>query len=284
MSTEVTLKVDNMNLADAMGFAVSSGAASGPSVPRLSLVQGAITKEIDDEERIIVPVGAYKLVNGDTTVYSKSVTVRLFAERQQWQKWDADEETMQKSLMATNLNADLKDTTGSFNLGRPSGYIQDWAALPESQKEVIRSVKRVKIYMGAVTLDKPIDENGNALDGYDTEIPFVFDVKNREAMKSIDGVVSKIIGKRISPVEYTLKLAGKKQKLPTGATYAEATAALGDRVGFSESDNEVLNDFLDYVSRSNEYVEGKWQENNTETISADDAALVGEFIEVKDFE
>lgn len=284
MSTSVSLKVDNMNLADAMGFSTSSSAAPASSVARLQLVQGAITKDIDDEERIIVPVGAFKLVQGDSVAYSKTVSIRLFAERQQLQKWDADNNTMQKSLMAQNLNADLKDTMGTFNLGRPSGYIKDWNALPEAQKEIIRSVNRVKVFMGMITLDNAIDEDGNALSGYDMEIPFVFDVKNRDTMKSIESTVSGLMAKRISPVEYTIHLKGKKNKLPTGATFANAEASLGERVGFADSDQENLNNFLEFIARANEYVTEKWNEKAKPGFSDDDAALVGEFIEVKDFD
>lgn len=283
MSNAVALQVENMNLADAMGFSVQGG-ASAPSLARLQLVHGAITKEVEDEEKITVPVGAFKFISGDDVVYSKGVSMRLFAERQQWQRWDADQGTMQKSLMSNNLNADLKDTLGTFNLGRPSGYIKDFQALPEAQKEVIRSVNRVKIYMGEIKLNKAINEDGEALEGYSDWTPFVFDVKNRDTMKSMDAVVGKIMGKRISPIEYTISLTGKRNKLPSGGSFATAEATLGERTGFTESDQETLNDFLDYVERSNDYVRSKWDESNVESISGEDAAIVADFVEVKDFE
>lgn len=283
MGNAVALQVENMNLADAMGFSVQGG-ASAPSLSRLQLVHGAITKEVGDEEKITVPVGAFKFISGDDVVYSKGVSIRLFAERQQWQRWDSEAGTMQKSLMSNNLNADLKDTLGTFNLGRPSGYIKDFQALPEAQKEVIRSVNRVKIYMGEVKLDKPINEDGEALEGYSDWTPFVFDVKNRDTMKSMDSIVGKIMGKRISPIEYTISLTGKRSKLPSGGTFATAEATLGERTGFTDTDQETLNDFLDYVERSNDYVRSKWDETNVEGISGDDAAIVADFVEVKDFE
>jgi len=46
----------------------------------------------------------------------------------------------------------------------------------------------------------------------------------------------------------------------------------------------VLGDFIDYVERSNEYVLNKWEENNVERISDEDAEIVANIVDVQDFE
>ena len=108
-------------------------------------------------------------------MYSRSATIRLFAQRQQWTQWDSDSNTMNKTVMATVLKGDLKDTKGTFNLGRPSKYVKDWEALDEDTKAIIRSVKNTKVLFGKVKLGKVIDDNGVAVAGYDSEVDFTME-------------------------------------------------------------------------------------------------------------
>ena len=127
----VALKVDNMNLADAMGFSAPAGQAQS-SLPR---IKGTVIQEVIDGKVASSPV--FEITTEEDKVFARKVEVRLFAERQKWQRWDSDNNTMQKSVMSTNLNHDMKDTLGTFNLGRPSGYIKDFAALPKDQQDLI---------------------------------------------------------------------------------------------------------------------------------------------------
>ena len=64
--------------------------------------------------------------------------------------------------MANDLNNDMKDNEGGFNCGKPAGFIQDWAALPDTMKELIKSIKRVRALFGTVELINPTDEKGNS--------------------------------------------------------------------------------------------------------------------------
>ena len=49
-----------------------------------------------------------------------------------------------RTIMADSLNMDLKDNTGRFNCGKPSGYVQDFQALPKDMQDLIRQIKRGK--------------------------------------------------------------------------------------------------------------------------------------------
>ena len=57
-----------------------------------------------------------------------------------------------KTVMADNLNIDLKDNDGGFNCGKPAGYIQDFKSLPEKTQELIKQIKRVRVLFGIVEL------------------------------------------------------------------------------------------------------------------------------------
>ena len=278
MENAVALKVDNMNLSDAMGF--SSPATQSQS--SLRRITGTVIQEVVDGKVASSPV--FKITTEDDIVYAKEVQVRLFAERQKWQRWDSENKTMQKSVMSNSLNIDLKDTLGTFNLGRPSGYIKDFQALPKDQQDQIRSVSRVKVMMGKAKLIDPFYEGGDPVSGHEEEFDFVMDVKNRDSLKFIDSVVGKLIKKKISPAEHTIALMGETRSLPNGNPYMVTNASLSEFVGLADGDNETLQNFLDYIDSSNEYVIGKWSENNVETISPQDQDIVANIVDVEDFD
>jgi len=277
MNNAVALKVDNMNLTDAMGF--STPAVSQSSLSRIT---GTVIQEVEDGKVVQTPV--FKITSDDDSYLARSVEVRLFAERQKWQQWDSENKTMQKSVLSNSLNIDLKDTLGTFNLGRPSGYIKDFQALPKDQQDLIRSVNRVKVMMGMVKVVDPFYEGGGTPSNVDEEFAFVMDVKNRDSLKFIDGTVGKLIKKKISPAEHRITLLGETRTLPNGNPYMVTNASLGEFVGLSEGDNEILQNFLDYVESSNEYVTTKWSEENVETISQQDQDIVTNIVDVEDFD
>ena len=277
MNNAVALKVDNMNLTDAMGF--STPAVSQSSLSRIT---GTVIQEVEDGKVVQTPV--FKITSDDDSYLARSVEVRLFAERQKWQQWDSENKTMQKSVLSNSLNIDLKDTLGTFNLGRPSGYIKDFQALPKDQQDLIRSVNRVKVMMGMVKVVDPFYEGGGTPSNVDEEFAFVMDVKNRDSLKFIDGTVGKLIKKKISPAEHRITLLGETRTLPNGNPYMVTNASLGEFVGLSEGDNEILQNFFDYVESSNEYVTTKWAEENVETISPQDQDIVTNIVDVEDFD
>ena len=278
MENAVALKVDNMNLSDAMGF--SSPATQSQS--SLRRITGTVIQEVVDGKVASSPV--FKITSEDDVVYAREVEVRLFAERQKWQRWDSENKTMQKSVMSNSLNVDLKDTLGTFNLGRPSGYIKDFQALPKDQQDLIRSVSRVKVMMGKAKLVGAFYEGGEPATGYDDEFDFVMDVKNRDSLKYIDAVVGKLMKRKISPAEHTIALLGETRNLPNGNPYMVTNASLSEFVGLSDGDNETLQNFLDYIDSSNEYVISKWAENNVETISQKEQDIVTNIVDVEDFD
>ena len=277
MNNAVALKVDNMNLTDAMGF--STPAVSQSSLSRIT---GTVIQEVEDGKVVQTPV--FKITSDDDSYLARSVEVRLFAERQKWQQWDSENKTMQKSVLSNSLNIDLKDTLGTFNLGRPSGYIKDFQALPKDQQDLIRSVNRVKVMMGMVKVVDPFYEGGGTPSNVDEEFAFVMDVKNRDSLKFIDGTVGKLIKKKISPAEHRITLLGEPRTLPNGNPYMVTNASLGEFVGLSEGDKEILQNFLDYVESSYEYVTTKWAEENVATISPQDQDIVTNIVDVEDFD
>jgi len=282
MSNELAIANERgQSMAELMGVSVkTSNADFLPSISRLGMLHQPIMGEVDLNGKMIktevVPVGAFTLKTGDDIVYSNGATVRVFAQRNQWQRWNSDTEEMEKSVMSNTLNGDLKDSIGGFNLGRPSGYIEDFNSLPDATKQLMRSVKRVMVYYGTVSLDGPMNEKGEPVDAVEA-VPFVMDVKNRDSLKSINGVMSNFKKKNMLPIMSTISLTGVEDSIPTGAKFGKIQASTGDSVELINEDNDTLKDFLELI----EYSNGKildLHHDRAKGHSDEDAELVGEIL------
>jgi len=282
MSNELAIANERgQSMAELMGVSIkTSNSEFLPKIPRLGMLHQPIMGEVELNGKMIktevVPVGAFTLKTGDDIVYSNGITVRVFAQRNQWQRWNSDTEEMEKSVMSNTLNGDLRDSIGGFNLGRPSGYIEDFNALPDATKQLMRSVKRVMVYYGTVSLDSPMNEKGEPIEAA-ANIPFVMDVKNRDSLKSINGVMSNFKKKNMLPIMSTIKLEGIEDSIPTGAKFGKIQASTGDAVELASEDNDTLKDFLELI----EYSNGKILDLHHERAkihSDEDAELVGEIL------
>jgi len=280
MSMEVALSVDNMNLADAMGFGSTAEGSGGSS--NLHRITSTVIQEAVDGKVTNSPV--FKIKKDEEVFYSREIELRIFTQRQRWQKWDSENSMFHKTVMSTNLNVDLKDTLGTFNLGRPTGYIKDFNGLPEATKDIMRSVDRVKVYMGMAYFSDPFVEGGEPVVGYESEVPFVADIKNRESLKSIDDIIKKLQTKRILPVEHLIKLRGDVRAMPNGNKYAVIQASLGEMVTITEADNDALKDFVSYVENQNDYILNKWDETHVEKLDKESSKIVSNIVDLEDFE
>ena len=278
-----TIKLDPA-LAEMMGTSVTQAKAS---IARLALQQTAImgVEEINGKKvkTEVVPVGAYRLNNTDgSIVYSDDVTVRVFAKRMHWGMWDSEAKVMYKTVMANDVYNDLKDTKGGFNLGRPSGYVKDWEALPKATKDIMRAVKRVTVIMGEVTMNEPKDEQVNPVgSGPSTPTPFLMEVRSTQGTKNINEALAKITRKGLLPIQYTMLLTADVTTKPDGGELGTTTVTLLDEASVTEADQDLVRSFFDYISRTNTYVLDKWSENNSAKLSKEDADLVGSFVNVE---
>ena len=283
MSTELTVANERgQSMAELMGVSSAPSGQATPSISRIGMQHQPIMGEVEFNGKMIktevVPVGAFILTQGDDTVYSTGISVRVFAQRQQWQRWNGETNEMEKSVLSNSLNGDLKDSVGGFNLGRPSGYIEDFQSLPDATKAVIRSVKRVKVFYGTVTLDNPMDAAGNPVSGEYVDIPFVMDVKNRESLKSIDNVLNGLQRKNLLPIMSTVKLKGVEDSIPTGAKFGKIEASLGDKIDITDHDNDTLRDFIELIEYSNGKILDLHNERSENGLTEADASMVKDII------
>ena len=275
MSMELTIGTEmGKSLEELMGIANMGGSTESkqPSLARVGMIHQAVMGDVDVGGKTlrteVLPIGTYQVEIGDEKVYSAKVSIRVFATRQRWQRWNNATEEMEKTVMSTSLSKDLKDNLGGYNIGRPSGYIEDFNALPDATKDHMRSVKKVKVFMGLITIDNPMDETGNPVDIKVEDVPFVMDIKNRDSLKSLDTAMG-----RRSPIEMLTQefnLTSDVGSIPSGAQFGVVKAVPGSKVDIQDTDNETLKNFLEYIDYSNATILEKYNDR------CEDNAIEGE--------
>ena len=288
MSNELTTTTE-MNpaaLAELMGVKPTAP-ASGPRISRLSQIQTAIMAMVEMNGKKMnmeaLPVGTFALkISDDVTVYSDTVTIRLFLDREQWTRWFSDTKTMGKSVLADNVRTDLPDNMGGYNLGRPSGYIEDFNALPESTKDLVRAVKRTKVLMGLVTLDDPKNSSGEDLTKEYKDVPFICDIKNNNSIKSITSAKRSLENNNLRTFMGNIKLSAITDVLPNGNAFAYLNAAaLDGMVELGDADYAAGEKFAELVSGINTKIMDEHYANQDKGISDEDAAIVGSIVDVE---
>ena len=266
--TELTT-IDTNNYAEmakAMGMANEAPAQKkqGMFLARLRLNHSPIL----GAESILVKAGTYKLEIPDgPTYYAESAIMRPFMQRFMYKKFVMGTPGVPnryvKTVMADTLNMDLKDNDGGFNCGKPAGWIEDYNSLPDSTKELIRSIKRVRVVLGTVELINAKDVNGNAVEVETT--PFIWEVENRDAFKTIGGIFTKLAKMKRLPVQHSVTLNSEERKLPNGNSFYLPLASMDvtSTVELSQDDQDKFGDFMGWVQNYNEYIINAYSEKAT---------------------
>ena len=190
---QVATQSNFTDMAKLMGMSADTEQAPKVStLARLRINHSAIMGESEVNGKKVkmevVEGGTYKLEIPDgPTYYASKAVVRPYVQRFMYKRFvmgnDKTPNRYIKTVMADNLNIDLKDNDGGFNCGKPAGYIQDFKALPEKTQDLIRQIKRVRAVFGTVQLVDPVDASGNPVEV--AEMPFIYEVENRDAFKTI---------------------------------------------------------------------------------------------------
>ena len=142
----------------------------------------------------------------------------------------------------------MKDNDGGFNCGKPAGYQRlRTATLPDSMKDLIRSIKRVRALFGTVELVNPTDAQGNPVD-VDTT-PFIWEIDNRDAFKT--WVMFQLSWSRCDAFHHsTTFMCTQKRDLPNGSSFYVPTADLdlGTTLDMDNDTQEVFANFMAWIA------------------------------------
>ena len=285
----VTIDTNNYNsMAKAMGIANETSSSTEKKTQQLPRFRIQHTPIIEGDE-VVVKGGTYKLdIPEKDVLYGKTATIRPFMQRYMYKRFVKNNSAKageplgvyHKTVMADNLNKDLKDNQGGFNCGKPAGWIQDFDALPDKTKDLIKQVKRVRVVFGLVDLHDVTDSNGKS-SKFETT-PFIWEIDNRDAFKTIGSNFTKLAKMKALPVQHTISLATEARKLPNGSQFylPTSTLNLSEKIELSESDQTMFADFLAWVENYNQYIVSEWNEGaSKKSIDEDMTTVVSDIIE-----
>jgi hypothetical protein len=292
--TELTT-IDTNNyaaMAKAMGIA-NEGTASkqkSSTLPRLKINHSAIMGEAEVKGKKVnmevVEGGTYKLEIPDTaTYYSKSIKIRPFLQRFMYKRFikgfnDQPNEYV-KTIMADNLNIDLKDNKGGLNCGKPAGYIEDFKALPEKTQELIKQIKRVRVILGTVDMVSPVNEKGEDVT-VDTS-PFIWEIDNRDAFKDVGKPFTDLAKHKRLPIQHMITANTQERKLPSGNVFYLPVVSLDltKSIALTDADQSMFSDFMLWIDNYNTYIANSWQEKTNKDISDEDVSTTDDFVDIE---
>ena len=234
----------------------------------------------------VISGGTYRLeVPDGPTYYAESVKIRPYLQRFMYKRFvrgtgDSPNRYV-KTVMADNLNIDLKDNDGGFNCGKPAGYIQDFKSLPEKTQELIKQIKRVRVVLGTVELVNATDASGNPVDVDETA--FIWEVDNRDAFKNVGGAFTQLAKMKRLPVQHLITANTEERKIPTGAVFYLPVVSLDVTKTLELTDKEqgMFADFMQWVQNYNEYIINAYAEKATQHDDEDDEAIVDGIVDIE---
>jgi hypothetical protein len=295
MNEVVTLdKNQYAAMAKAMGMSADTGAkeTKASSLARLRINHSAIMGQSEVNGKKVnlevVEGGTYKLEIADgETLYAKNISIRPFAQRFMYKKFlmgtDKTPNRYVKTVMADNLNIDLKDNDGGFNCGKPAGYIEDFKALPEKMQDLIRLIKRVRVLFGVVEMVDPVNSRGETVSIEST--PFIWEIENRDAFKTVGNLFTKLTKLRRLPVQHYMVATTEERKLPNGNSFylPEVSLDLANSLDMDNDTQETFANFLAWITNYNEYITNTWNEK-VHTKEEVDVETVSEFVDISEEE
>jgi hypothetical protein len=295
MTEMVTLK-DNANFA-AMAAAMGMNAdvkreAKKSMLARLKIDHSGVMGEEEIKGKMkkvqVVDAGMYCLVipgeEADRKIYCAKPIVRLFNQRFMYKRFikEGDSGRFVKTLMDVDLKNDLRDTDGGFNCGKPSGWVEDYKALPEDTKNLIKSIKRVRVLFGTVTMFDAVDETGAAVEGVE-DVPFIWEVDNKTSFKEMGSPIAQLAkNNRLLP-QHTITLSTKENALPNGSSFWTAAPELNMLINvmLTDKDQETFSFFNDWIKDYNVYINTAFNNARKSSEDAEMKDVVEEFVEIE---
>jgi hypothetical protein len=269
------------SMAEVMGISRTESKRSS-TLARLRLQHSAIL----GDDKVLVKAGQYKLeVPDGPTYYAQSVNIRPYLQRFMYKRFikgfGETPNRYVKTVMANNLNIDLKDNEGGFNCGKPAGYIEDFKSLPEKTQELIKQIKRVRVMFGTVELINPTDEQGNSVEV--DEMPFIWEIENRDAFKDVGAVFTKLTKMKRLPVQHYVTGNTQERKLPSGNSFYLPVVSLDvtKTLDLGDKEQDIFGDFMAWVESYNEYIINQWSEEASQHDDVIDAEISEGIIDVE---
>jgi len=292
MTQLTTIDVNNFAaMAKAMGISAEttlSGSTSTLARMRISHVPIMGQTEVNGKNvnMEVVAGGSYRLdIPDGPSYFATSVKIRPYMQRFMLKRFikgnDKTPNRFVKTLMNDDLNVDLKDNDGGFNCGKPAGYIKDFKALPEKMQSLIKEIKRVRAVFGIVELINPLNEKGEDVELDAT--PFIWEIDNRDAFKSMGDVFTKLVKMKRLPVQHNVTATTQERKLPNGSVFYLPSFSLDITNSLTVSDVEqnMFTNFIEWIDNHNNYVTNAWAEKANSKMEDEDVDMVDNLVDIE---
>ena len=291
MSTDIsTLNTSNFaQLAQAMGMEADTKTKKQTStLARLKIDHSGVMGETEikgKKKKVeVVDAGSFCLtLPDDTKLYDANPKIRLFQQKFMYKRYltsggPEGKGMFVKTEMANDLKGDLRDNTGGFNCGKPSGWIEDYNSLPQDQKDLIKSIKRVRVLFGHITLTAPVNEKGESAPSI-KDIPFIYEVDNKEAFKIMGGPIAEMIKQKYLLPQKVLTLGTEERSIASGAKYYVPSVELDSGVVELKhpADEDTFKDFNEWIAGYNSYIANAYADASKDQ----DKETVNEFVDVE---
>jgi hypothetical protein len=235
----------------------------------------------------VVSGGSYRVEIPDgPTYYATSVELRPYVQRYMYKKFlkgsgDTPNRYV-KTVMADNLNIDLKDNDGGFNCGKPAGYIADWKSLPEKTQELIRQIKRVRVVLGTLNLVGAVDASGNEAEA-PRDIPFIWEIENRDAFKTVGMLFTKLAKQKRMPIQHTMVANTEERKLPNGNSFYLPVVSIDmtKSLDITGEEQDSFADFMTWIENYNDYIINAYAEKSSRHNDEDDELIVDGVVDIE---
>jgi hypothetical protein len=237
-------------------------------------------------DKVLVKGGTYKLdIPDGPTYYGGSIKMRPYMQRFMYKRFVKGDSKVPnkyiKTLMADNLNIDLKDNEGGFNCGKPAGYIKDFKALPEKMQDLIKQIKRVRVVFGTLEMTDVVDSQGNKAEIGST--PFIWEIDNRDAFKLVGDSFTKLAKMKRLPVQHMITANTEERKLPNGNSFYLPVVSLNltDTLPLTDEEQTMFADFMSWVDNYNSYITNAWAEKANSHMDDDEIDVVDGIVDVE---
>ena len=287
-----TIDTDNFAImSQSMGMTADvSQKKQTSTLNRLKISHSPIMGEVEVKgkktQAALVNGGVYKLDDlvNETSYYADTVKIRPYIQRFMYKKYvkpDNESGFYVKTVMSEGLNNDLKDNMGGFNCGKPAGFIKDYNALPEKTKQIIKGIKRVRVILGTVELNNPVNEKGDEIKVEDS-IPFIWEIDNRDAFKIMAGPIAKMHGwKHVLPQHY-INCATDKRELPNGNSFYLPTVEVdSNALDITDKQHKLFEEFVQWIKNYNEYIFKTWTDKRESELTDEETSTVNQFVDVE---
>lgn len=293
MTQVTTIDTNNFDaMAQAMGLTENSKSKSS-GIPRLRIWHKPIMgiaevngKKVNME---IIEGGMFRLQIPDgPTYYASSINMRVYLQRFLHKRFikgvNNKPNTYVKTVMSETLDIDLKDDAGGFNCGKQAGFIKDWEALPEKQKELIRQIKRTRAVFGTVEMINPVDEKGEPVELEVT--PFIWEIDNRDAFKTVGDVLSRIAKMKRYPVQHNILVNTQANELNNGENFYTPVVSfdITKPLELTETEQEMFSNFVSWVDSYNAGIANKWAEKARSVMDEDEVDVISDLVDITDEE